>query len=515
MLWRLISKEATQQADQVKQFLRDPIQRRKLVIFPLVLLGHVLLVWLLVQNRWLVMSEITIMIQPPVEASVLLIDPANPAIPTDNAITVAKSPEGLDLKTDDEMGISSLSVQNSVPWFNTTQLPDIRGVGHGRASKREATPPRKTTRKRRQTTDVAEKPPEPTVNTPEPRPEVAVIPPPPAPMPPFIPVPVPPPAEVPHIPPPVATGPREIPPLWTEPPAPPPPVLAVLPPTPIQPPPAPAPIPAAAAAAAPEVLAPVAKPTAAAPAPKPSPAAAKAAPEPAPAPPLNLAPAPQLAVPTRDAPAAPQIAADVTVKPVTPAPVIAPVAVPNAAVVSPAAPSTPPTSTPAPEAPRNPMIVEIPRYTRTPADTSSGDGSFKPSAAGDVPRQSGGRVGADANASSVAGGALGMGVPAPAAVASAPINPIGSAMGGAIGNAPPKPLNMTLPRVDPARYGSGPIRQPSFSELANAQLRRGPVKDPMAEAVNSAEKPDCLKDGGMGLLGAPVAAYQAASGKCK
>ncbi len=74
---------------------------------------------------------------------------------------------------------------------------------------------------------------------------------------------------------------------------------------------------------------------------------------------------------------------------------------------------------------------------------------------------------------------------------------------------------MTLPRVDPARYGSGPIRQPSFSELANAQLRRGPVKDPMAEAVNNAEKPDCLKDGGMGLLGAPVAAYQAASGKCK
>lgn len=154
------------------------------------------------------------------------------------------------------------------------------------------------------------------------------------------------------------------------------------------------------------------------------------------------------------------------------------------------------------------MIVEVPRYTRTPADTPSGDGTYKPNAAADVPRQSGGRVGADAISSS-GGSALGMGVPTPAPAASAPA-PIGNAS-----SAPPKQLNLNLPRVDANRYGSGPIKQPSFSELANAQLRRGPAKDPMAEAVNNSEKADCLKDNGMGLLGAPVAAYQAATGKCK
>lgn len=157
------------------------------------------------------------------------------------------------------------------------------------------------------------------------------------------------------------------------------------------------------------------------------------------------------------------------------------------------------------------MIVEVPRYTRTPADAPSGDGTFKPNAATDVPRQSGGRVGSDASANSSGGSVFGMGVPAPSTPASAPI----TAIGGPSAISPPKQLNLNLPRVDPGRYGSGPIRQPSFSELANAQLRRGPAKDPMAEAVNNSEKADCLKDNGMGLLGAPVAAYQAATGKCK
>jgi hypothetical protein len=85
----------------------------------------------------------------------------------------------------------------------------------------------------------------------------------------------------------------------------------------------------------------------------------------------------------------------------------------------------------------------------------------------------------------------------------------------ATGNQPPKQLNLSLPRVDTNRYGSGPIRQPNFSELANRQLRRGTVNDSVAEAVNSAENPDCLKDSGAGLLGAPLAAYKAATGKCK
>ena len=184
-LWRLIFDEAIALHRQARQFLQDPMQRRKLLIFPLVLLGHVLLVWLLVQNRWLVMSEITIMIQPPVEASVILADAASKTTSTDNAITLPKPADGLDLKNDDELGISSLSVQNSVPWFNTTQLPDIRGTGQGRATKRE--PVRKTTRSRKQRTDVADKLPEPALTIPEPRPEVAVIPPPPPPIPPALP----------------------------------------------------------------------------------------------------------------------------------------------------------------------------------------------------------------------------------------------------------------------------------------------------------------------------------------
>jgi hypothetical protein len=56
----------------------------------------------------------------------------------------------------------------------------------------------------------------------------------------------------------------------------------------------------------------------------------------------------------------------------------------------------------------------------------------------------------------------------------------------------------------------------SLSEMANAQLRRGEPKDPMAEAVGSAENPDCIQpNSSSGLLAAPMMAYKALAGKCK
>lgn len=147
------------------------------------------------------------------------------------------------------------------------------------------------------------------------------------------------------------------------------------------------------------------------------------------------------------------------------------------------------------------MVVEVPRYVRSPGDVPSGDGTYHPKADAGVQRENGGRLGSDGVSS--AGSAIGMGVPAvppPKPAASTPLTG--------------KPLNLNLPRVEMNRY-PGPVARPSVSELANAQLRSGKIKDAMAEAVNSAETPDCLKDKGMGLIGAPVAAYQAATGKCK
>ena len=51
-----------------------PENRRTLKILPFVLLAHVLLVWLLIQNRWIVMSNSTITLMPPIMASILLSD---------------------------------------------------------------------------------------------------------------------------------------------------------------------------------------------------------------------------------------------------------------------------------------------------------------------------------------------------------------------------------------------------------------------------------------------------------
>lgn len=59
-------------------------------------------------------------------------------------------------------------------------------------------------------------------------------------------------------------------------------------------------------------------------------------------------------------------------------------------------------------------------------------------------------------------------------------------------------------------------RQKSFAELANEQLNPGGRRDKFADAVDSAEKPDCLAPNqNGGLLAAPLIAYKAATGKCK
>ena len=52
-------------------FYNSP-HRRTLTVLPFVLLGHVLLIWLLIQNRWIVISDTTITFLPPIMASIVL-----------------------------------------------------------------------------------------------------------------------------------------------------------------------------------------------------------------------------------------------------------------------------------------------------------------------------------------------------------------------------------------------------------------------------------------------------------
>ncbi len=59
-------------------------------------------------------------------------------------------------------------------------------------------------------------------------------------------------------------------------------------------------------------------------------------------------------------------------------------------------------------------------------------------------------------------------------------------------------------------------RQKSFAELANEQLNPGGRRDKFADAIDAAEKPDCLAGNQAGgLLAAPLIAFKAATGKCK
>lgn len=537
-----------------------PENRRSLTVVPFVVLGHVLLIWMLIQNRWIVMSATTVTFMPPIMASIVLTQSAADK----NANSDATGPWGrqgkgrrdadMDLKPSKAISLGVPRVQRSVPWLVTELLPELRGNSADLkadqpeqidfanatdgpvAASKPVVKPRRAGAKARPLT-------EPLLTIPAP-PLVAVIPPPPAQNDlPFAPVPqispslaeARPSSQIPAIPEPVPTGPREIPPLWAPNPVPPP-KLALIPPTPpvlksipvVSPPsaalesplastplppatPRAIPIPAPEPISAPRAIARVLPPSV--PVPLSSVVAPSAAAPLPPAAPLVLMPAPglpqsavsQMPSPPTTVTVAPS--AQVSLPVVTPMPIATannllppPIGSPGAVVNS-----QTPTATADAVPTRNPMVVEVPRYRiadpapgAVPGDGSSGDANNSPRDA-----NSGGRSGLDGGGGK-SGSVLGLGITAPAPL------PTASAAGAAA-----KSLNLSLPRVEVYRSGIGPVRQPSFSDLANSQLRRGVPKDPMAEAVTSAENPDCLKDSGMGLLGAPVAAYKAMTGKCK
>lgn len=524
-------------------FYNSP-HRRSLTVLLFVLLGHVLLVWLLIQNRWIVVSETTVTFMPPIMASIVL---SQASTGKNGKQDGTKAPPrnrldgDLDLKPSRELSYGALRVQRSVPWLNTELLPELRGNNAdpkadrqervGSADKEPRSKDSKTERTRASASRAERKlaaksnarRTEPVLSIPPPSDTVQLIPPPPQQQPALVTVPLPAPAvaetrptaPVPSIPDPVQSGPRDIPSLWSQTPTPPP-ALVLIPPTPpqlktIAPVPAPATLPEPPTAG----FKPTPEPVRAAPPPPPRVAATvtppplpKAAPPELPsASPLALTPSVTLPSPAQPSP---PVAANVIV---VPPPAQAPPSAGATAVVAP-----PSAITEAPVA-RNPMVVEVPRYRITepnpavspvnavPGPGSSGNATSKTDQASD----SGGRSGPD-GAGSKSGSVFGLGIatpdpaPPPLPTATAP------------NSAKAKALNLSLPRVEVYR-GPPMGRQLSVSEMANAQLRRGEAKDAVAEAVNSAENPDCVKpdkDGsGGGLLAAPMMAYKAMTGKCK
>lgn len=234
------------------------------------------------------------------------------------------------------------------------------------------------------------------------------------------------------------------------------------------------------------------------PAPVPAPVIPPApAPIPLPATPLPVQPAPMPLPTPVPVPVPPPLPAPVVVPPPTPAPVLAPLPTPLPTPLPVPAPvAAPPTVEPA----RIRPIEQLSPAVAPPGPGSSGNMAKDNTENHSTSRNMGAGFG------SKEGSILGLGVPLPLPPAPSP---------------PPeakinKPLNLSLPKESSYRPPSRPM---SFSDMANAQLRRGDTKDPMAEAVNSAENPDCIrpdKDGsGGGLLAAPMMAYKAMAGKCK
>ena len=522
-----------------------PENRRTLKILPFVLLAHVLLVWLLIQNRWIVMSNSTITLMPPIMASILLSDSET----TSNAASTKPSKWGhdgaadeLSLKPDRDLSFGAPRVARSVPWLTTEQLPDLRGNSRDAraqrneehtAPQRQAETPKPAARPRHakarpQATARTQAPVTLKIPPPPPTPEVLRIPPPPdlaqlPLMPEPLPAPPPtPPADIPPIPEPANKSPKEIPPLWQDNPKPPPVLTKIAPPPPqlklipVPPPPdtvaapvtAPSPTVEPAPAvppAAPPVAVEHPRPPKPAPAPvetpPPNPVAATVAPPqaqpepppPAPTPPLTLTPATALPSPAANPPAATTVI-------VSPAPAASTTDGANAN----SAPSVAPTAA-ATEA-RNPMVVEVPRYRQADSNTAAPPGPGANGSNSTRPSDSGARSGPD-GAGSRDGSVLGLGAAAPLPLphTSEPVR----------GQA--KPLNLTLPRIDMFRHREGEM---SLSEMANAQLRRGDARTPLAAGIDSAENPDCLAPQGKdqaatGLLAAPVTAYKAMTGKCK
>ena len=537
----------------------QPQNRRRLKVLPFVLLGHLLLVWLLVQNRWIVMSPNTVTFMPPIMASIVLsqasASKAGNGARADRAAPWGKSTDGgsddqANLKPTKELSLGSPRVQRSVPWLITELLPELRGnspdpktarrqpvekpvdLAAAPAAERQAAPPRAKSRsaappkpaqavKRDVPRDVEVLTLPPPLNAQSVTSPLALIPPPPSLRDlPLMPVPAAPTvAEVrplpnlPSIPDPVRNGPRDIPSLWSPNAAPPPTLVLISPPPPVL----------------------KAIPTTLPPGMAPEPTVAATLP-PLPAEPQSLPQSPPQAQPAAIAqePAAP--AAPRAVAKAAPAPVTVAAPTPTPAPAVPAAPVLPPpvlaampplTLTPSPALPtaapseaagaRNPMVVEVPRYrlAEPPLNAPAGPGSGNAAAKSDPQsgEASSSRSGPE-GAGSTSGSVLGLGVANPAAnPAPAPL-PVASAP-----TAQGKSLRLNLPKVEVYRSGIGPVRQPSLSDLANVQLRRNTPKDPMAEAVNTAENPDCVKpdkDSPVGgLLAAPVMAFKAMTGKCK
>ncbi len=163
---------------------------------------------------------------------------------------------------------------------------------------------------------------------------------------------------------------------------------------------------------------------------------------------------------------------------------------------------------------RNPMVVEVPRYRLAEPNPAAlpGAGSGGATGASDRASTSGERAGPGGppGTPSPGGSVLGLGAPAPALL------PLPAASAPA--SAAAKALNLNLPRVEV--YRTPPAgRQLSLSEMANAQLRRGNPRDPLAQGMEDAAHPDCMKPGrdqvAAGLLAAPVVAYNALTGKCR
>jgi hypothetical protein len=401
-----------------------PENRQWLIVTPLVLLAHGVLLWLMVQNRWVALSGVNVPVFAPIIASVIMMQP-DVDKPQSTAISVP-TPKVSPKAAPEAAPVVALGVdrvQRSTPWFNTDTVPTLRG----RIDAPFAAPQVETL------VVIKEKPLEPT--------------------------------------PPPVTAPLPLPKM--EPVAEPARTVVVTPAPVIVPVPVPVPVPVI--VAMPPVVIPASAPTAA---PVATPAVVQAI-----APPVaSIAP-----------PSAVRVVESVSTNAVDRK---GTGEVPNVLTNAPAKAAS---------------------KAADPVETGSGNARSAPEAG-------------DGKSGSVFG--LGAATPPPApppqppppkvelppasppvAVASAP---------STISTAPaplPKVLNLNLGRGDVVRSGNGPVRQLNFSELANAQLRRGDTPDPMAQAINKAESADCLKADEKsqvtGLLAAPGLLLKGAAGKCK
>jgi hypothetical protein len=83
------------------------------------------------------------------------------------------------------------------------------------------------------------------------------------------------------------------------------------------------------------------------------------------------------------------------------------------------------------------------------------------------------------------------------------------------------PLNLVLPPGNYPYNMKRPPGQRSLADMANERLNGGRRRDPLAEGMEGAATPDCLRPGAAGtetvggLLAAPLIAARALQDKCK